>query len=158
MTWLMFGAAAATAVGSGWMAVSARDLVRAVLWLGLSLLATAVVYATLDAGFLAAMQVLLYTGGVVTLMLFAVMLVRREDPQSGAAEGAFRALLPAGLAVVVVASTVLRTPLTAQGHPVGTRELGEWLLGDLALPFEALSILLLAAMIAAIVLARRNDP
>ncbi|RME26078.1 MAG: NADH-quinone oxidoreductase subunit J, partial [Deltaproteobacteria bacterium] len=75
--WILFAVVALLLVGSALMVVLSMDLVHTVLWLAVGLVTTAVVYVALSADFLAAAQVLLYTGGVVTLMLFAVMLTRR---------------------------------------------------------------------------------
>ena len=57
--------------------IRCRDLVHGVLWLAFTLMSTAATFAYLDAGFVAGIQVMLYTGGVVILMLFAVMLTKR---------------------------------------------------------------------------------
>ena len=70
---IAFGLVAACALASAIFVVRSANLIRAVLWLGVTLLATAVLYAMMDASFLAAVQVLLYVGGVVTLMIFGVM-------------------------------------------------------------------------------------
>jgi len=59
--------------------VTSRDLVHAVLWLAVALLGTAVLYALLHAPFLAGIQVLTYVGGVVTLMVFGVMVTRKHE-------------------------------------------------------------------------------
>ncbi len=162
--WVLFMIVGLGTIVSAVMVVRTTDLVRAVLWLAASLVATAGLYAMLDAGFLAAMQLLLYTGGIITLMLFAVMLVRRgpEAPTAGLIANPGRALL-ASLAIFgLVAFTVVRTSLpqarSAVGGSPSAKLLGEVLLGPLALPFEALSVLLLAAMVGAIALARRKDP
>lgn len=160
--WIFFGVLAFATLASAVQVVRTTDLVHAVLWLALSLLGTAGLYVTLDAGFLAAIQVLLYTGGVVTLMLFAVMLSRRTGGEipAGGATGFVRAAI-AGLAVFgLVASAVLRDA-SASSTALGTldaKALGALLLSDAyALPFEVLSVLLLAAMVGAILLARRKD-
>jgi NADH-quinone oxidoreductase subunit J len=71
---IAFGITAVLLLASAFMVVSSRDLVRAVLWLAVSLAFTAVAYVQLRADLLAALQIMLYTGGVITLMLFAVML------------------------------------------------------------------------------------
>lgn len=159
-TWLMFGLAGLSTVVGSAMVVRTRDLVHGVLWLAVALLGTAALYAVLNAGFLAAIQVLLYTGGVITLMLFAVLLARRTQgaiPTGGSVgtgAGALIALAFFGL----VATSVLRTDLPkTPGEGPSAQELGAVLLGPLMLPFEAVSVLLLAAMIGAIVLARRTD-
>src|SRR5262249_53980005 len=74
-----FGIIAAVLLFSALRVVSARNLVHAVLWLALTLSTTAVLFVWLGAAFLAAIQILLYTGGVITLMLFGVMLTRRLE-------------------------------------------------------------------------------
>lgn len=158
--WLMFGVAGlATLVGSI-MVVRASDLVHAVLWLAVALLSTAGLYAVANAGFLAAIQVLLYTGGVITLMLFAVLLARRTQgsiPTGGSVGTAQGAVVSLGFFALVAAS-VMKTELPTEMHDgVDTVALGAALMGPLMLPFEAVSVLLLAAMVGAIVLARRSD-
>lgn len=159
--WVLFGALAGTALGAAGMVVRTDDLVHAVLWLAVALLATAGLYATLDAGFLAAIQVLLYTGGVITLMLFAVLLSRHgsQGVPAGPRSGGLRAGLAAGGVLVLVLAAITRDAGAAGGPPVGLdpQALGAVLLGAHLLPFEVLSVLLLAAMIGAIVLARRKE-
>ena len=163
-TWLIFALAGLATLVAALMVVKTQDLVHAVLWLAVALLGTSALYAVLNAGFLAAIQVLLYTGGVITLMLFAVLLARRTQRagptaiptggSTGTGTGAALALLFFGL----VATTVLRADLpSVPGPGPSAVELGAVLLGPLMLPFEAVSVLLLAAMIGAIVLARRTD-
>lgn len=158
--WLFFGVLAAITLTAAVMVVRSPDLVRAVLWLSVTLVGTAGLYITLDAGFLAAIQVLLYTGGVITLMLFAVMLARREPGAipAGITDQPLRAGA-AGLALFGLVAVTLTQGGAHTGAPLqlDTQALGAVLLGPLALPFEVLSVLLLAAMIGAIVLARRKD-
>lgn len=158
--WLIFAVLAFFALGGAVRVVTSENLVHVVLYLAVTLIATAGVYAQMDAGFLAAIQILLYTGGVITLMLFAVLLARRNGgsiPAEGHTSPA-RSLVVAALVAALSGYTILsggapkRTPET-----LSTAELGRVLLDPLALPFEALSVLLLAAMIGAIVLARRKD-
>ena len=140
--------------------VRARNLVHAVLWLGVTLLATAALYVTLDAAFLAGVQVLLYVGGVVTLMAFGVMLTRRHDGRSmvaGETRPGRGALAAAGI-FGVLAAAVARGGMPDRPHPVTTAELGAGLVTRHLLAFEVLSFLLLAAIIGAVVIARRRDP
>jgi len=141
--------------------VASRDLVRAVLWLGVVLVLTAVMFLMLGAPFLAGMQLLLYTGGVITLMLFGVMLTRRHHEIGVEIENSRR--LPAALGsaalFVAMASAIVRTelPVWSSPIPVPTVEIGRAILTDYLVAFEVLSILLLAAMIGAIVLGRQRD-
>lgn len=158
---IAFGIIATCMLASGFLAVTTRNLVHSVLWLAVSLVATAALYATLDAPFLAAMQVMLYTGGVITLMLFGVMLTDHRH-QVGVVN-ASGPRLPGVLAAValfgLLISAIVRTglPQTPIAFDSSTAHLGALLFSDHLLAFEALSVLLLAAMLGAIVLARRHD-
>lgn len=166
MTAALFTLLASVTAVAGLYVVTSRDLVRAVLWLALALLGTAGLYALLDAPFLSGIQVLTYVGGVVTLMLFGVMLTRHHDGSEIATESADR--LRAGVVSLaffaVVSGAVLRTDFEAlvpAEPPPGvgdTRALGRALLDDHILAFEAASVLLLAAIIGATVLVRRREP
>jgi len=164
--WISFGLLAVALVGPALMVVRSRDLVHSVLWLALTLVSTAVAYVVLHADFLAAVQVLLYTGGIVTLMLFAIMLTRRLEGRSfieHGSSGRLRAALAAAAVLGLTITAVLGTLPFSQGGPtpqlpVDTAALGRIFLGPLVLPFELLSVLLLAAMIGAITLARRDEP
>jgi NADH-quinone oxidoreductase subunit J len=142
--------------------VTSRDLVHAVLWLAVALLGTAVLYALLHAPFLAGIQVLTYVGGVVTLMVFGVMVTRKHEAATVSIDGAnrVRGALAAGAFFAVVAWAIFRTDLsslTAVETP-STRDLAMALLDRYLIAFEVASVLLLAANISAVVLARRRDP
>jgi NADH-quinone oxidoreductase subunit J len=63
---------------SAWMVVSARRIMHAALWLVLALLGVAIVFVTLETGFFAMVQVIIYIGAIATLIIFAVMLTRRD--------------------------------------------------------------------------------
>jgi NADH-quinone oxidoreductase subunit J len=155
---------AAVMLVSAFRVVTAKNLVHGVLWLALTLSTTAVLFVSLDAAFLAGIQLLLYTGGVITLMLFGVMLTRRHDGLNIDNESAARRRLPgfvvaAALFALLVAATVETEAPERQGSPdpVTAQQIGESFLTQHLLAFEVLSLLLLAAMIGAIVLARRRD-
>jgi len=141
--------------------VLSKNLVHSVLWLALVLVATAGLYARLTAGFLAGAQVLLYAGGVITLAIFAVMLSARLEggpiPNDSAKRG--RGLLAALAVGGLFCGVLLQSDFPAQGEVavVDAAELGRSFLGEFVLPFEVLSVLLVAAMIGAIVIARRED-
>jgi NADH:ubiquinone oxidoreductase subunit 6 (subunit J) len=142
--------------------VLSRNLVHSVLWLALVLVATAGLYARLCAGFLAGAQVLLYAGGVVTLAIFAVMLSARMEGgpipnESGKrARAALVALAVGGLLCGVLFQAQISVPGSVP--VVDAAEIGRSFLGEYVLPFEVLSVLLVAAMIGAIAIARREDP
>lgn len=144
------------------LVVRSQDLVRAVLWLAVSLVTTAALYALLGAPFLAGVQVLTYVGGVVTLMIFGVMVTRRHDGTPATADrsdsdrGAVAALGVFALLALAIWKSDLAAP---QGlAPATTASIARALLDDHLLAFEAASLLLLAAIVGAVVLARRGDP
>lgn len=167
---IAFGIGSAIALLSAVYVVRTANLVHAALWLGLTLLATAGLYAMLGASFLAGIQVLLYIGGVMTLMLFAVMITRRHEGLVVPADskGRGRAALAALALFGVVAAAIRATPELDGPRRIGggpaelpaqatTADIGRALLGQHVLAFEVVSVLLLAAVIGAVVIARRRD-
>ena len=148
----------AVAVGSGALVVTSRHLVRSGLFLVISLGAVAGLYLVLGAELVAWVQVLVYVGAVVVLLLFAVMLTRAPigpstdlDRPAGPA-----ALIGAGVGFGLTALladafrwTRYELPSTGTAQHVGEQIFGAWVL-----PFEVLSILLLAALVGAVVLSR----
>jgi NADH-quinone oxidoreductase subunit J len=157
-----FALIAAGLIGAAVLTVTARRVVHGVLWLGLMLGVTAILFAMLDASFLAAIQLLLYVGGVMTLMVFGVMLTKGTnggEPQ-GQSRSSVRGVLAASALFALVGDAVVTTiQLRREAAPVGGAiNLGHQLLTSHLLVFEALSALLLAAMVGAIVLARPRDP
>jgi NADH-quinone oxidoreductase subunit J len=159
-----FGIIAACLLLSALFVVGSKNLVRSVLWLAITLATTAALFVFLGATFLAGIQILLYTGGVITLMLFGVMLTRRHEGVFVENETSPSRRVPAALMAAavlgVIAGATYRTPNlpTSPGRAPTTEEIGRSFLTEHLLAFEVLSILLLAAMIGAIVLARKLDP
>mgnify|MGYP006156519867 CR=1 FL=1 len=163
MAWIAFAAIAFVILSAGLQVVRSVDLVHTVFWLALTLIGTAALFVHLDAEFLAAVQILLYTGGVVTLMLFGVMLTRRIDGVHILHESAGqpRAIACAVALFAAIAHAIYADPQTS--HAVltdlpETEALGQMIFSKMVLPFELLSLLLLGAMVGAIVLARKVDP
>jgi NADH:ubiquinone oxidoreductase subunit 6 (subunit J) len=141
--------------------VLAKNLVHSVLWLAFVLVATAGVYVRLSAGFLAGAQVLLYAGGVVTLAIIGVMLSARLDgaPIPNESRGEARGALTAVAVFALLAAAILSSelPPAAEPEPVRAAALGVAFLKEHLLAFEVLSVLLVAAMIGAIAIARKED-
>ena len=152
--WTLTVALLASAVG----VVTAKSLFRAAFALAATLVATAGFYLLLAAPLLAAVQILLYTGGVLTLTVFALVVA------GGETEGVrWRRPVPAAalaLAVFVALGGTLRRVEGVQGP--GTLESGEavgrLLFGDYIVPFELLSVLLLGAVFGALLVARKDRP
>ena len=163
MAWIAFSLIALVILNSALCVVRSTDLVHTVFWLALTLLGTAALFVHLDAEFLAAVQVLLYTGGVITLMLFGIMLTRRiEGVRVLHESGNHKRALASAVAVFgAIVTAIYRDKQTAHAVATdlpGTEELGQLFLQEMVLPFELLSLLLLAAMVGAIALARKVDP
>jgi NADH-quinone oxidoreductase subunit J len=153
------------AVGSALLVVTARNMVHAALWLVVTLGAIAGVFLVLAAEFVAWVQVLIYVGAVVVLLLFALMLTRaptgrQDDLTVGrAAPAAVVALLVGALLAFTVVAGFGDVRVDLGRVVVGSAEVtGDTVFRMWVLPFEVLSVLLLAALVGAIVLSRlRTD-
>ncbi|HEX9838377.1 MAG TPA: NADH-quinone oxidoreductase subunit J [Anaerolineales bacterium] len=160
---IIFLVVALFTLGSGFMVVTTGNLVHAALWLVATLFGVAVVFALLNAGFLAVVQVVVYIGAIAILFIFAVMLTRKDmrdqGPQTnrGWWAGALIAVLVfAGLFFLLQGWNGLSK--TAAAIPSGfdaVAELGNALVSPDAfvLPFEVASVLLLAALVGAVYVA-----
>jgi NADH:ubiquinone oxidoreductase subunit 6 (subunit J) len=157
-----FWMCATALVGSALAVVLGKNLFHSVLWLALALVSTAAIFLTLDAEFLAAVQILLYAGGVVTVVVFAIVVTERLVGQrlshtsrrvatAGAVSAALLALLVRAIAIADVSVPAPPPPgdLTAQ--------IGTALLTRFALPFELLALLLVVGLLAASYFARPED-
>lgn len=157
---IVFAVVGVIAAASAILAVTTRNLVHAALWLVVSLGTIAGCYVVLGAELVALVQVLIYVGAVVVLVLFALMLTRSPiGTNRELATPWWQRLLAAVLGVsVAVLLGVALVPLVGEGalesrngdtHAVATAVFGTWVW-----PFELLSALLLAALIGAFALAR----
>jgi NADH-quinone oxidoreductase subunit J len=144
------------------LAVSVRNIFHAAIYLILALFAVAGFFLLLHAEFLAAVQVLIYVGAVAVLMIFAVMLttrltdarVRAHNEQVGPG------LVVAFMLFVAITASLWSTtwPLSKDLETLDTvRAIGRLLMTRYVLPFEIASLLLLAAMIGAIVIAAKES-
>ncbi|MBM3441090.1 MAG: NADH-quinone oxidoreductase subunit J [Bacteroidetes bacterium] len=161
---IIFWLLAALTLGTALLAVTSRQIFRAAIYLLFSLLGVAGIYFWLHYEFVAAVQIVVYAGGIAVLIIFSVFLTQRsgEDlpkPSTGRMLVAGLATL-SGLALVMfhvlkhAFPVSILEPSTATVADLGRRMLhtGE---GGFALPFEVVSILLLAAMVGCIVIAMR---
>jgi NADH-quinone oxidoreductase subunit J len=160
---IVFLVVAALILGSALMVVTARKLVHAALWLVVALFGVAVLFAILQAGFLAVVQVVVYIGAIAILFIFAVMLTRRDLRDQGPRvrsswplAGLLGLLTLGGLIAVILSQPDVNR--TAADLPEGMdtlRALGSALVSPDAfvLPFEVASILLLAALVGAVYIA-----
>jgi len=152
-------------LGGGLGVVSSRNLFHSAMFLMLSLAGVVGYYVLLDAGFLAAVQLLIYIGAIAILILFAIMLSRglMAERQSQRNEQWWIALLVAVLTFVVLAVVLWQVdwPVADESAltspTVAISRLGQELLGPYVIPFEVASVLLLAALVGAVILARETE-
>ena len=162
---IVFILVAAATLGSALMVVTSRNLVHSALWLVAALFGVAVVYGTLSAGFLAVVQVVVYIGAIAILMIFAIMMTRNiANPESGPRFNAnwtwalgIAAALFAALAWMLSSWSGFSTPMAAlprmSDDPLTSLGLALVSPDQFILAFELASVLLLAALIGAIVVA-----
>lgn len=157
----IFYGVAALVLGSALYVVVGRNLVHSAFALVAAFFGVAVFYVYLGADFLAGAQVLIYVGGILTLLLFGVMLTNRIynlNLRSGAIQvvpGALSAGLVFALLVWIIQS--VEWGAMDSGDPGPTSEsIGRLLMGDYLLPFEIASVLLLIALMGAAMLVRRR--
>jgi NADH:ubiquinone oxidoreductase subunit 6 (subunit J) len=157
-----FWAFAALLVGAGLAVVIGKNLFHSVLWLALALISTAGIFVTLNAEFVAAVQILLYAGGVITVVVFAIVVTERlvgERLSQVSRHIASGALVSAGvLALLISAIRQAQIALPLPAPPADlTRQLGTSLLTRFVLPFELLAVLLLVGLLAASYFARPEE-
>ena len=149
------------AVGSALLVVTTRNMVHAALWLVVALGAIAGCFLVLAAEFVAWVQVLIYVGAVVVLLLFALMLTKA--PTGPQPDLNVRRVVPSALVAVLVAALLGTTVVAGfsgvridlDNAVVGSAEVtGATIFQTWVLPFEVLSVLLLSALVGAIVLSR----
>ena len=158
-----FWVLSASLVGSALAVVLSKNLFHAVLWLALALTGTAGVFLLLDAEFLAAVQLLLYAGGIITIVVFAIVVTERlvgeriSQTSRRIVPGAITSLLFVWLVVRALIARPL--PLDAGPAPNSrlTEAIGETILTKYVLPFELLALLMLSALLGAIHFARPED-
>jgi len=159
---IAFWTLAVLLVGSALAVVLSKNLFHSVLWLALALTGTAGVFLLLDAEFLAAVQLLLYAGGIVTIVVFAIVVTQRlvgERLSHTSRRIAGGAVVSAAIAALVI-NAIARQPLATTRPPMTgdlTRTIGESVLTRFVLPFELLAVLMLAAMLGAVYFARPED-
>lgn len=148
------------------MAVTTRKILRAATYLLFTLFAAAVVYFMLDYEFLGAVQIAVYAGGIVVLFVFAILLTSKPGDNTErltsksrvlGAIAAIATLLIAGYALV--SRTLMFVAKPAMEAPT-MNQIGETMMGtgngQYLLPFEAVSVLLLACIIGGVVVARKR--
>ena len=162
ITLAVFTLFAVLAVVAALLVVIQKNAMHSVLYLAFTVLATAGVFFTLQAEYLGAIQILVYGGGIVVLYIFVIVIVNLTEivPER-------RPLLAKIVLVAVPVGTGIEVAylFLAKGFPAearpgggpGFRALAETLFGSYLLPFELASVLLLAVLVGAIVVARKKN-
>lgn len=163
---IFFFLVAAAAVASALMMITRRNPVKSVLFLIVNFFSLAVLYLFLKAQFIAIIQIIVYAGAIMVLFLFVIMLLNLGDESAFGEKKSVR--LAAGIlaGVVVMIEIIagmgiqwgsLQDRISPQAAEMGTVELiGRSLYRDYLFPFEVTSVLLLAAMVGVIVLAKKK--
>jgi NADH:ubiquinone oxidoreductase subunit 6 (subunit J) len=159
---ITFWGLAALLLASALAVVLTKNLFHSVLYLALSLTATAGIFLSLDAEFLAAVQLLLYAGGVVTIVVFAIVVTERlvGDRITQTSRQLVNGFVISGALLVAVLIFIRSGPLPAYGPGVTgnlTAAIGLMLLTRYVLPFELLAVLFVAALLGAIYFARPDE-
>jgi NADH-quinone oxidoreductase subunit J len=159
---LGFWVMAVVLVGAGLGVVLTPNLFHAVLYLAAALVATGGVFLLLEAAFLFGVQLLLYAGGVVTIVVFAIMLTERLVGETIVQSS--RYMFNGAVLSVAVFVGVAGFLVSDRGAPLrrpwvgdATIDIGRALVGPLAVPFELLGVLLVVALLGALYFARTED-
>jgi len=158
---IVFFIFAILAIAAAWGVVTSKNIVHSAFYLILSFAGVAVLYILMNADFLAAVQLLIYTGAVAIMIVFAVMLTLRGDVrESNPANRSWivGALVAVSVFVVIALVVltnadwrVLPTPWTGGGS---AEDMSLLLLTQFMIPFEAAAVLLTVALIGAVILAK----
>jgi len=161
VTTALFSVAGAVALIASVIVVTSRRIVHAALWLVVALGAVAGCFGALHAEFVALVQILVYVGAIVVLVLFALMLTKAPTnplPELTTRRSPFAAAVAVVLALILGTGVVLafgnekiKPVPDGSAEAIGTAIFKTWVL-----PFEVLSVLLLAALIGAIALSQRK--
>jgi NADH-quinone oxidoreductase subunit J len=159
----VFALLALIAIGSAVGLVLKKNAIHGALFLVVNLGTVAALYLTLRAEFLAAAQVIVYAGAIMVLFVFAIMVLIPGKEETGPdPRRPYRLLaIPVGAGLLVELAVIVsrrtgRNATPAAAAPGGVEAIGRLLFTDYLFPFEITSVLLLAAMVGVLVLARRR--
>ncbi|WP_027408010.1 NADH-quinone oxidoreductase subunit J [Anoxybacteroides tepidamans] len=161
--YLAFLGLALVAIAGGVLMLNVTKVMHMFVALVFTFISIAGLYVLLSAEFVAAVQVLIYSGAITIIMLFGIMLTRHQDEEKEGAKSAWRKWLTA-LAVFAFGAVVYRgiyhLDFGGQAthlHEKNTEQIGVALYSKYMIPFEITSVILLVALVGAIVLAKKED-
>ncbi|MDP4292380.1 MAG: NADH-quinone oxidoreductase subunit J [Bacteroidota bacterium] len=160
---LIFYILATVAIISALIVVFAKNPVNSVIALIVTFLAIAGHYILLNAQFLAVVHIIVYTGAIMVLFLFVIMLLdmNRDNEPHKKWSTKLAAVISGGLFLLVLLAAIKKLSLMPIQHAVNNQlgmvhQLGQVLFKDFLLPFEATSVLFLAAMVGAMMLGKHD--
>ncbi len=158
MSLVLFYIAGVITLGGALAVVTTRNIVYAAFGLLASLIGVAGLFLLAFAEFLALVQVLIYGGAIIVVILFTLMLTRIEDFERLTDNAQWPAAVVAALALfgLLAASALLTDVAAGERQAVGFETVGRVLFVDWAVPFEVASLVLLVALIGAVVMVRSN--
>ncbi|MGI6630138.1 MAG: NADH-quinone oxidoreductase subunit J [Bacillota bacterium] len=159
MPTIVFGVLSVIIIGFALAMVLSKNLVHSAIFMAATFVGVAGIYLTLSAGFLAAVQILIYVGAISILMVFGVMLTRRGDIS---ASNLFNKRIISGVVVSAALFIILgRLILTSEWFPSSfsvpestVGPIADLMMNAYVIPFETAALILLAAMVGAIILAK----
>lgn len=161
--WVFLLIALPTVFGA-WRTVSSNNIVRAVLYLVVALAGTAAMFLILGAAFIGLTVVLVYIGAVIILFLIGIMITRAPLGVEAKLSHGREARLSAALLSFILFAVIMWAVADAFGmskiqpfEPTATADIANLLFDRFLIPFEVVSLVLLAALIGGIVLARKDD-
>ncbi len=157
---LAFWSLSALTIGGALMIIVSRNLIHAVIFLILSFIGVAGLFITLSADFLALVQILVYVGAIAVLMLFAILLTPRAARDNAETSLRYPAMILMGLVIAAGVFVALDTdwgPMREAAIGTQAKIIGESLINQYVLPFEIGAVMLTAALVGAIALAREDD-
>ncbi|MBM7662473.1 NADH-quinone oxidoreductase subunit J [Bacillus mesophilus] len=150
------------AIAGGVLMINLTQVVHMVIALVFTFISIAGIFILLSAEFLAAVQILIYSGAITIIMLFGIMLTRHNDTSEPKSSLGKRLLILGGIAAFAISVYFgiynLEFPNQATDlHVENTKQIGIALYSEYVIPFELTSVILLVALIGAIVLAKKDD-
>jgi NADH-quinone oxidoreductase subunit J len=163
---IIFFILAVASIASAIIVITRRSPIMSVVFLVLNFIILAVIYLTLQAQFIAVIQIVVYAGAIMVLFLFVILLLNLGNEELLTEKINYKKRIAIGLSVVFLAQLIGGLTMSIGEHPnmlapnamqIGTVEyIGKVLFTDYLFPFEITSLLLLAAIIGAVVLAKRK--
>ncbi|MFD1735213.1 NADH-quinone oxidoreductase subunit J [Bacillus salitolerans] len=159
---LVFLVLALIAIAGGILMINLSQVVHMVIALVFSFISIAGIYVLLSAEFVAAVQILIYSGAITIIMLFGIMLTRHNDKSEPKTSVSKQILIIGGIAIFAVTMYfgIFDLDLGNQAtelHVENTKQIGIELYSKFVIPFELMSVVLLVALVGAIILAKRDD-